>query len=484
MIPYQFKKTPFKHQLEALEKGRDREFFAYLMEMRTGKSKVLMDEAAQLWREGKIDGLVIVTMATLCPMWKNEQLPTHMPLDVPLRVCLWQHNNKTFAREVELLMKPVKKLDVLIMNIEAVRTDRGYDALLGFLKSHKAMVGVDESIIIKGDSQQTKILTRLCKQHSKYRRILNGTPAPERPLDVYYQFNFLKEGCLGHTSFYSFKNRYTVTRDRYVNGRKFKEIVGYQRVDELQKKIAEHSYRKLRRECFDIAENRYNTKVLLSAKQQKFYNELRDDTLTFLDSGELVAAELVITRLTRLRQALCNIAVTTEKQIRMIDDEENPRMDALLATLEEAGEKKVIIWSYFTPSIINITETLNKKLRSGSAAFMYGEVKAKDRDELRVKFQDMTSDLQYLVIQPGIGGFGLDLTASDTMIYNDHDYSRLKREQSETRVLGPMQKSELITYVNLVAENTMDVTLLDVQAGKKDLSDQVTGDNLRQLLGG
>ena len=479
-----FKKKPFKHQVEAFLAAKDREYFAYLCEMRTGKSKMLVDEVSYLYKSGRIDGLVLVTMTTLCAMWATTQLPENIPDDITTRVCLWRNNTKAFERELALMMKPtVHTLDVLLMNVEAVKTDRGYGALLKFLKTHKVLFAIDESTIIKGqDSDQSKICRKLGKL-AKYRRILTGSPSPERPLDVYAQFDFLKEGCLGHTSFFSFKNRYAVTQTKYVNGRKFQEIIGYQRLDELQKKISECSYRKLRRECFDIPENRYPLYVQLSPEQKKFYDTLRDDALAWLDSGEPVTAPLVITRLMRLRQALCNIAVTDDKLVRFISDN-NPRMDVLLQALEEAGDKKVIIWSNFTPAIVKINETIARRFGKKSTAMIYGGVSPKERDDVRLLFQDKSSDLRFLPMQPGIGGFGLDLTASDTMIYHDHDWPRLKREQSETRVLGPMQTSTLITNIDLVAMGTLDEDLIARYSEKKELSDQVTGDNLRQLLKG
>ena len=46
---YKFKTKPFDgHQLDALEESWDKENFAYFMEMGTGKSKVLLDNAAIL----------------------------------------------------------------------------------------------------------------------------------------------------------------------------------------------------------------------------------------------------------------------------------------------------------------------------------------------------------------------------------------------------------------------------------------------------
>ena len=46
---YKFKTKPYAHQLDALEASWDKENFAYFMEMGTGKSKVLLDNAAILY---------------------------------------------------------------------------------------------------------------------------------------------------------------------------------------------------------------------------------------------------------------------------------------------------------------------------------------------------------------------------------------------------------------------------------------------------
>ena len=51
---YKFKTKPYAHQLDALEASWDKENFAYFMEMGTGKSKVLLDNAAVLYDKGLI----------------------------------------------------------------------------------------------------------------------------------------------------------------------------------------------------------------------------------------------------------------------------------------------------------------------------------------------------------------------------------------------------------------------------------------------
>ena len=59
-MKYKFKTEPYAHQLKALELSWDKSYFAYFMEMGTGKSKVLIDNIAMLYDAGKINGVLIV----------------------------------------------------------------------------------------------------------------------------------------------------------------------------------------------------------------------------------------------------------------------------------------------------------------------------------------------------------------------------------------------------------------------------------------
>ena len=61
IMNYKFKTKPYEHQLKALEMSWERPYFAYFMEMGTGKSKVLIDNISMLYDNGKINGVLIGT---------------------------------------------------------------------------------------------------------------------------------------------------------------------------------------------------------------------------------------------------------------------------------------------------------------------------------------------------------------------------------------------------------------------------------------
>ncbi len=481
-----FKTKPYDAQLEALLASRDKEYFAYLMEMGTGKSKVLVDNTSYLFAHGKINGLVIVTMKSLCRSWSDDLIPTHLPDSIDRHVVVWRSSTKSFESGLKKLfvVEPLK-LHVLIMNIDAVKTDRGYEALEKFLLSHNVLLAIDESIIIKNHkAEQTKIMLKF-RRFAKYRRILNGTPVPENPLDAYAQFEFLSQGCLGSSNWHAFRNRYAVLERACVNGRWFDKISGFQRLDELKANIQAVSFRKLKRECLDLPEKIYVKRYIeASPEQLRYYKQLRDDAIAFLNSGETVTAPLVLTRLLRLRQALCNFAQTDDGQLKLISDKD-PRLDELMTIVEQAEGQKGIIWGTFIPVIKRVCAALQDKYGKDSCAVYCGEVSQEDRNTLRERFQDPKDPLRWLVIQSRMGGFGLTLTEAQFAVYYDNDWSLVVRNQSEDRNHRIGQKNN-VTYIDLIVPGTVDERIANALLMKQDLSDQVTGDNLvknfKQLL--
>lgn len=477
-----FKTKPMQHQIRGLLLSRDAHAFGLLLEMGLGKSKLLIDTASYLFSNGKINGLVIICPKSITRSWSEQQIPTHLPDSIGRRVVLWGPQTKALDTQLKGLfqLEPLS-LHVLIMNTDAVITDRGYDILDKFLRSHDALLTIDESTSIKSyRAGRTKVLTKLGRL-ARYRRILTGTPVANRPMDVFSQFEFLEAGCLGIGSWFAFRNRYAVTVTRYLNGRRFEEIIGWQRLDELQQNIAKLSFRVLKKDCLDLPEKIYQKRYIeLSPEQKKYYEELKKQAMTELASGTLVAAPLVITRVLRLRQALCNLAPAGPGEVEFISPMD-PRLNEVLALVDEAGAQKILIWSCFTASILKLVAEINKAEGAGTAAAFYGEVKAAERQVLIDQFQDPESKLRVLVLQPRTGGEGITLTAATLVIYHDNDWGLKVRQQSEDRA-HRIGQTKSVTYVDLIAKDTVDEVIVGALTDKKNLAEVVTGDALRALL--
>jgi SNF2 family DNA or RNA helicase len=474
-----FKTVPFKHQLDVFEQTKDLLAAGLLLEMGVGKTKIAIDTAAYLYNKKQIKAMLVVAPKTICRNWSEKEIPAHLHDDIQWQVVVWRSGSKTFEKELmQLLHYSPDKFKILIVNVEALITDRCYDKVEAFLKTYDTMMIVDESTIIKNISaDRSKACIKLGKL-AKYRRILTGTPITQSPLDLYSQFQFLQDGYLGK-SYYGFKNTYAVLKKRYINGRSFDEIVGYQRLQQLQELIKPISCRVLKRDCLDLPDKIYQVRYIEpSVEQRRVYELVKSETMALLQNGALITAPLMITQILRMRQALCNLT-NADGQEQCIDLK-YPRIDEIMKILDECSGK-VIVWASFIRTIHDIADAIKLKYGNDSAGEIHGSVSAVDRQNVVNNFQDENSALRFIVAQPRTGGYGLTLTAATTVIYHDNDWSLEVRQQSEDRCHRIGQKNN-VTYIDLVSAGTIDEKIREALVSKKELADLVTGDNLRKLL--
>jgi SNF2 family DNA or RNA helicase len=233
-MKYKFKTKPYKHQMDALELSWNKESFAYFMEMGTGKTKVLIDNMAMLYDRGKIDGALIIAPKGVISTWHNQEIPTHLPDHIEKVAVMWQANiNKKQHEKLKSVMAQGHELHILIMNVEALSTDKGKDFATSFLIAHNAMVALDESTTIKNPkAQRTKNILGL-RKISKYRRIMTGSPVTKNPLDLFTQCYFLDPFHLDHESYFSFRMRYAIMKTAYISGRSIQLVSGFKNLGEL-----------------------------------------------------------------------------------------------------------------------------------------------------------------------------------------------------------------------------------------------------------
>ena len=476
-MDYRFKTKPFQHQLDALKESWNKEVWALFMEMGTGKTKVCIDNIAILFDKGKINAALIIVPNGIKRNWRNE-LKIHLSDHIKYRVAVWSASPKKEEKiEIEQLSVMVDDLTVFIMNIEALSTKRGYDFAYSFLLRNQTLVCVDESTTIKNHSaQRTKNILKL-SQHAKYKRIMTGSPVTKSPLDLFSQVQFLDPWLLDQQSYYSFRARYAVIVQRSVGTHSFQHIVKYQRLDELQEKIQNFSTRILKSDCLDLPEKVYTKRVVsLTAEQVKAYTEMKKAAITFFEDNVMTAAS-VLTQIIRLHQITCGHFKTDDGEVKSI---KSNRIKELLEVLEETNGK-VIIWAVYRYDIQQIEKTLGEKYGKESVATYYGDTKDSIRQSIVDRFMDPDDPLRSFVGNPKTGGYGLTLTSSHTVVYYSNDYSLEIRLQSEDRAHRIGQTSK-VTYVDLIAENTIDEKIVKALNAKIDLASQVMGEDPKKIL--
>ena len=445
------------------------------MEMGTGKSKVLIDTIGILYGKGAINAVVIVAPKGVYRNWSTKEIPDHLPEYVDRHVAVWSPapRKQEKADLVKLFHTDLDKLKIFIINVEAFSTAKGVKFTENFILGHQVLFAVDESTTIKNPkASRTKAITKLAK-NTKYRRILTGSPITQSPLDLYSQTEVLETNLLGYTSYYSFQNHYGEVVNRYFGGRTVRQVVGYRNLDELSQKLDSFSYRVLKSDCLDLPEKLYIRRdVTLTAEQKKLYAELKELAITELANQETVSVTNVLTQLLRLHQIVCG-------HIKSDDGTETPinnnRIDELIEVIAEM-QGKIIIWANYRQNILEIVETLQGLFGADAVASYFGDTTPDERERVIKQFQNPDSPLRFFVGNTQTGGYGITLTEAQNVIYYSNNFDLEKRLQSEDRAHRIGQKNN-VTYVDLVAKDTVDEKIVTALRNKLDLAQEVLGDD-------
>jgi SNF2 family DNA or RNA helicase len=476
-MKYKFKTKPYKHQLTALEKSWNKETFAYFMEMGTGKTKVLIDNLAMLYDKGKVDGAIIVAPKGVVKTWYEQELPTHLPDHIENVTVLWQPNiTKKQQEKLETLYEIGTALHILVMNVEALSTEKGVKFARKFLVSHRSLMAIDESTTIKTPSaKRTKNIISLGK-HAKYRRIMTGSPITKNPLDLYSQCEFLDPWLLNFASYYAFRNRYAEMKTMHLRGRSIQVVHAFQNLGELSEKVKAFSYRVLKEDCLDLPSKNWTKRhITLTADQRKIYDQMKKAAMAVLN-GKVTTTMTVLTQLMRLHQITCGHFTADDGSTQLIP---NNRITELMNVLEET-EGKVIIWSNYQRDVNQIIKNVTEKYGEGSIVDYYGLTPQEERQDNIRKFQN-GPDCRFLIGTPQTGGYGITLTKANTVVYFSNGYDLEKRLQSEDRAHRIGQKKK-VTYVDLIAEGTVDEKIVEALRSKINIASEVMGEQLKEWI--
>jgi len=478
LATYPFKNKPFAHQAAYLHRFWDKPVAALFADMGTGKSFMLINNAALLYDQGKINAALIVAPKGVYRNWYDTEIPKHMPAHVIYRMAVWSPNPRKAEREaLDRLFEVSEDLKILLMNIEAFSTRKGTEYAKRFLLGHDALMAIDESTTIKTPTSSRSRNTEKVGKEARYRRIMTGSPVTKSPLDLYQQCEFLSPQCLNMHSYYGFQARYAVTVERQLASHSFKQIVGYRRLDELKQKLDRFAFRVKKEECLDLPDKLYvKREVDLTDEQTAAYNQMKAMALAQIGGG-LVSTVNALTQLMRLHQIVCGHVKMDNGDVVSLP---NHRVDELLDVIEET-DGKIIIWATYRHDIESIKLALQKAYGMDSVGTYYGDTDGDERQRVVADFQNPDSPLRFFVGNPSTGGYGLTLTAANTVVYYSNSFDLEKRLQSEDRA-HRIGQTKNVTYIDLIAPKTVDEKIVQALRDKIDIATQVLGEDIRQWL--
>ena len=476
-------KEPFQHQITALEKSKTKAKFAYFCEMGSGKTKMMIDDAAIMYNNGHIQALLVLAPKAVYSNWTNNEIPEHMSPSVSYAMNQWISSSSKFhTKQTEefVVKKHEGRLSIFIVNIEAINFPKCLTAVSKFIATHKGnvMIALDESTVIKNhEAKRTKKAVKLAEM-CKIKRIATGSPVTNSPLDLYSQCSFLGKDCLGYGSFYAFRGTYAIMRSMEVGGGRVIQVVdGYKNLDHLAKKLETFSFRIKKSECMDLPEKIYQVRdVPLTPEQIHLYNDMAQEAIATYNGSEM-SASIVLTKLLRLHQIICGCFKDDLGKHHIIP---NNRIKVLEDLLDEC-QGKVIIFANYIANIEEINNLIRGKYGDESLVNYYGAIPLLERDNAIKRFQRLEDPARFFVGNTQTAGKGITLTAASNVIYYSNDYSLENRLQSEDRAHRAGQKNN-VTYTDLVSKGTVDFKILQALTNKMDIASEIMKDGIQKWI--
>ncbi len=465
-----FKTAPWEHQLEGINRGIAHEEFAWLYEVGTGKSKTAVETLRVLFsREGRVMRTLIVCPPIVIANWPKEfKFSSNIGRDkiVPLI--------GTGKKRLEILKK-AKPNSIFICNYETL-------SMKGFPEEAAAtpfeIVIADEVHYCKSPTaKRSKALYKIGDAAS-YRYALTGTPILNNTLDIFGIWRFLDKGQEFGANFFGFRAKYFC--DKNAGMPKHNHFPKWVPMDhmqaELSARMAKRSQHVKKSECLDLPP--YIRKVIevpMQKEQQKAYNEMKQDLVTFLEQGDKAAiAKLALTKALRLLQITSGFIGVEDREGKKSEHvfKKTPRAEALKDLLIKlTPDHKVIIWSVFKQNYKTISDICEEI--GVDYVEVNGSVSQKKKDEAVERF-NADETVRVFSGHPVSGGIGINLVSSPYTVYFSRGFSLGADLQSEARnYRGGSEIHDKVTRIDLVTPASIDEAVLEKLRAKVEVSSTV-----------
>lgn len=480
------RESSWSHQLREFSLYRDEPARALHWQMRTGKTKAMIDLACYLYDQGRIDGVLVLAPNNVHANWPRKQLGRHTWATVPYTAVTWDSQKANDVRYDMAFgeMLKSKGLAWFCVNVQALGLKRPKEYIRAFMKRRRFMLIVDETHDWRRPgSKRSQYTRRHVAPKAVVRRNLSGTMIDNSPFHAYSQYEILSKGALGFTDYKAFEQHFGLWEEEtiYQGGRprtipKLKE---YRNLEELRERMAAWTSYVYRDEVDDMPELVLAREEFgLTGQQKRVYNELARKGLVKLDTGEYLGEAEGGVLITRLQQVASGWVVDEDGEVHdLIPPEENPRLNRLVDEIVLA-DGKVIVFCRFREDIVRVLARL--RAAGIKCVDYYGGTKRADRARNEDAFQNDPT-VRVLVANASACGQGLDFSAGSYIVWYSHTHGDLiGRRQADERCTQVGGRK--IGVVDLVAAGTVDEKILDDQDFKVETTDYLTGDGLRRYL--
>ena len=501
--------TPFAHQREDTLTLIRHPFFFLANEMRTGKSKIVIDAAQFLFERGTISRIIIVAPAPVRDVWFDPtlgEIAKHLWEGLYAKIYEYHGRSRSWVNPGEA----EKSLDIYVTNYEFIRSKIRLKMLLS-ASGPKTLLILDESSFVKNyKSQQTKACLQLRRACGRV-VLLNGTPIFHSPLDLFSQGNILHPTVLDCKYITHFKARYAIQQPVLGHGGKplsnkfggsIQKITGWRDLEDIQRRFAPHTVRRLQKDCLDLPP-KLDSVILtfpLDRETWRVYREMRDELVVWLENDQVATSLTAAVKAIRLSQITSGllggieevlaseISEPTMEPIRPISRE---KIDGLLWLLESRLESDpnlhIAVWCRFRAELFRVAEAVREKFPQFEIGLVHGGQNSEQRVRSLSLLKPETSPTGPVFVAgiEGTGSFGLDFCAAHTCVTISSGYSPGRSAQTLDRVYGPGQKFP-IAYFDVLAtgpkgQRTIDHVILEAKKAGKNVAEWTSSAWVKEL---
>ncbi len=425
------KHAAYPYQLDAIRAVKDLTYAAIFHEQGLGKTKIAIDLALLWLQSDSVDTVFIVTKKSLVENWRNE-VAGHCHITPHILSGNRAQNSASLNSPVLLY---VTNYETIAANVPIIRL---------FLQTCRVGCILDESQKIKNpEAALTRIFLDMASSFER-RIIMTGTPAANRPYDIWAQIKFLDGGeALGDT-FATFRQRMDLPA-------KHAEAADYgSRLSTIHQRVAAFTVRETKNTAgIHLPEKTITAHhVDLPPWQMAKYVAYRDELAYEYDMKGVVEVddvESILKRLLRLVQCASNPALIDGRY-----DHDPAKFPLLLDMCDNFTEdSKVIIWTGFIDNV----NWLAAKLAEFEPVCIHGSLPIRQRNRAVDSFTNSSNLI--LIATPGSAKEGLTLTAANHAIFFDRGFSLDDYLQAQDRIHRISQTRNCFIH-NLIANDTID----------------------------
>lgn len=312
---------------------------------------------------------------------------------------------------------------------------------------------------------KTKMHKALMKVPTGMKVSLTGSMVQNHPEEFYGRLRWLFPKVYS-SKWRDWNNRFL----EYVESGYGKVLIGpnLDRIDAMRAELGVFCVYRRKSDELDLPPTQESVvKLDLSPDQRRAYNQLRDELITTLDSGETVAALEPVVLLTRLRQLATGLELLSG---RLAD---STKLDWTMARITERPDNAFVVFSWFKPAAYALAERL--EAAGESPVVCTGDTTHKQRRDRIRAFQAGDAGRVFVGTISTLGE-SVNLHRANEGIFIDQSWNPAQNDQAIDRYnrIGQKQATET---TKLVARDTVDeLQVLPTIANKESMR--------RLLLGG